>query len=588
MQRVLKLIANIARRAAGRVKGIAVNKCKSPDPATSRGPRTGASTIGRDVHPDPASTPPPNAVLRLKYSSKLPVNITPLNPVSFLLRAALIYPNKLALSSPDGPQPVAYSFAVWAQRVQNLAYALKRVHGIKPGDRVAVIAPNCSMIADAHFGVLAARAVITPIKKKIPYVVCKDTGRAGDPYEDYLTQGRKLSSEEGWAGLEMEPDENANASLCYTSGTTGRPKGVSTGSYLAAIANAYEARITRDSTYLWILPMFHACGWTYPWANVFAFATQVTIRAVVNSIVWRHFTESRVTHYCGAPTVQIGIVNAPEARRLEHQVHVIVAGSAPTAHLIGELEKKNMHVTHVYGLTEAGWSLYAGPGAKIGFVDVRSFYSQPPQPEWARLSLDERAKFMARQGQAFATADEARVVYTDSEENLRDVPAMVKLATSVVQPTDLLYQYFQDPEATKKAFKGGHFWSGDLAVRHPDGTIGITDRSKDIIISGGENASSLAIEQELSTHPDVLEVAVIARNHPKWGERAMAYVILHTHKAGKWKGKHAEFEADMKNHAKKRLPGFACPEWVEVVPELPKTSTGKILKNVLRGRASKL
>ncbi|KAF8680273.1 AMP-binding enzyme C-terminal domain [Rhizoctonia solani] len=566
--------------------------------------------------PTPASTPPPNAVLRLKYSSKLPVNITPLNPVSFLLRAALIYPNKLALSSPDGPQPVAYSFAVWAQRVQNLAYALKRVHGIKPGDRVAVIAPNCSMIADAHFGVLAARAVITPIntrltipevdyilehsgaklvlvdyeytkfveEKKIPYVVCKDTGRAGDPYEDYLTQGRKLSGEEGWAGLEMEPDENANASLCYTSGTTGRPKGVSTGSYLAAIANAYEARITRDSTYLWILPMFHACGWTYPWANVFAFATQVTIRAVVNSIVWRHFTESRVTHYCGAPTVQIGIVNAPEAQRLEHQVHAIIAGSAPTAHLIGELEKKNIHVTHTYG----------------------PFTRNHPQPEWARLSLDERAKFMARQGQAFATADEARVVYTDSEENLRDVPADGKTvgeivvrgnivmkevrprATSVVQPTDLLYQYFQDPEATKKAFKGGHFWSGDLAVRHPDGTIGITDRSKDIIISGGENASSLAIEQELSTHPDVLEVAVIARNHPKWGERAMAYVILHTHKAGKWKGKHAEFEADMKNHAKKRLPGFACPEWVEVVPELPKTSTGKILKNVLRGRASKL
>ncbi|KAF8708468.1 AMP-binding enzyme C-terminal domain, partial [Rhizoctonia solani] len=561
--------------------------------------------------PTPASTPPPNAVLRLKYCSKLPANITPLNPVSFLLRAALIYPNKLALSSPDGPQPVAYSFAVWAQRVQNLAYALKRVHGIKPGDRVAVIAPNCSMIADAHFGVLAARAVITPINtrltvpevdyilehsgaklvlvdyeytkfvegKKIPYVVCKDTGRAGDPYEDYLTQGRKLSSEEGWAGLEMEHDENANASLCYTSGTTGR-----VGSYLAAIANAYEARITRDSTYLWILPMFHACGWTYPWANVFAFATQVTIRAVVNSIVWRHFTESRVTHYCGAPTVQIGIVNAPEARRLEHQVHVIVAGSAPTAHLIGELEKKNMHVTHTYG----------------------PFTRNHPQPEWARLSLDERAKFMARQGQAFATADEARVVYTDSEENLRDVPADGKTvgeivvrgnivmkevrirATSVVQPTNPLYQYFQDPEATKKAFKGGHFWSGDLAVRHLDGTIGITDRSKDIIISGGENASSLAIEQELSTHPDVLEVAVIARNHPKWGERAMAYVILHSHKAGKWKGKHAEFEADMKNHAKKRLPGFACPEWVEVVPELPKTSTGKILKNVLRGRVSKL
>ncbi|CAE6423286.1 unnamed protein product [Rhizoctonia solani] len=208
--------------------------------------------------PTPTSIPPANVVLRLKHSNSLPPNITPLNPVSFLLRAALIYPNKLAISAPDGPQPVAYSFTVWAQRVQNLAYALKRVHGIQPGDRVAVIAPNCPMIADAHFGVLAARAVITPINtrlttpevdyiiehsgaklvlvdyehikfvegKNTPYVVCNDTGRAGDPYEDYLAQGRKLSREEGWEGLEMELDENANASLCYTSGTTGRPKGV--------------------------------------------------------------------------------------------------------------------------------------------------------------------------------------------------------------------------------------------------------------------------------------------------------------------------------------------------------------------------
>ncbi|KAF8609247.1 acetyl-CoA synthetase-like protein [Ceratobasidium sp. AG-I] len=558
--------------------------------------------------PTPASIPPPNVALRLKQASKLPVNITPLNPVSFLLRAALIYPNKLALSAPDGPHPVAYSFGVWTQRVQNLAYALTRVHGIKPGDRVAVIAPNGPMIADAHFGVLAARAVITPINtrltnaevdyilehsgaklvlvdyeyvkymegKSIPFVVCKDTGRVGDPYEEYLAEGRLLSREEGWNGLDMEPDENANASLCYTSGTTGRPKGVIStfrGSYLAAVANAYEARITRDSTYLWILPMFHACGWTYPWACVFAFATQVTVRAVVNSVVWKHLTQSGITHYCGAPTVQIGIVNAPEARKLGRQVHAIVAGSAPTAHLIGELEKKNIHVTHVYGLTYT-----YGP-----------FTRNHPQPEWASMSLDERAKYMARQGQAFATADEARIVHTDSGEELRDVPADGKtVGEIVVRGNIVMKEYFRDPEATEKAFKGGHFWSGDLAVRHPDGTIAITDRSKDIIISGGENASSLAIEQELSTHPDVLEVAVVARSHPKWGERAMAFVILHPHKVGNWKGKHDAFSEDLRAHAKGRLPGFACPEWVEVVPELPKTSTGKIQKNVLRGRLSKL
>ncbi|QRV91219.1 AMP binding enzyme [Ceratobasidium sp. AG-Ba] len=550
--------------------------------------------------PTPASIPPANVLLRLKQPKGIPVNITPLNPVSFLLHAALVYPNKLALLSPDGPQPTSYTYGVWAQRVQNLAYALIRVHGIKPGDRVAVIAPNSTLIADAHFGVLAARAVITPINtrltipevdyilehsgaklvlvdyeytkfvegKNIPYVVCNGSGQQGDPYEDYLTEGRKRSREEGWGGLDMEPDENANASLCYTSGTTGRPKGVIStfrGSYLAAVANAYEARITRDSTYLWILPMFHACGWTYPWANVFAFATQVTIRAVVNSVIWKHLIESGVTHYCGAPTVQIGIINAPEARKLKHRVTAIIAGSAPTAHLIGELEKKNIHVTHVYGLTEV--TTY-GP-----------FTRNHPQPEWARISLDERAKFVARQGQAFATADEARVVFTDSGDVLRDVPADGKtVGEIVVRGNIVMKEYFRDPEATKKAFKGGHYWTGDLAVKHPDGTVAITDRSKDIIISGGENASSLAIEQELSTHPDILEVAVVARAHPRWGERAMAFVILHPHKAGRWKGKNAEFEQDLREHAKKRLPGFACPEWVQIVPELPKTSTGKIQK----------
>ncbi|KAG8791920.1 hypothetical protein FRC12_007835 [Ceratobasidium sp. 428] len=209
--------------------------------------------------PTPASIPPPNPVLRLRQPKDIPVNITPLNPVSFLLHAALVYPNKLALVSPDGSQPTSYTFGQWAQRVQNLAYALIRVHGIKPGDRVAVIAPNSTVIADAHFGVLAARAVITPINtrltipevdyilehsgaklilvdyeftkfvegKKIPYVVCKDSGRHGDPYEDYLTEGRRLSREEGWMGLDIEPDENTNASLCYTSGTTGRVSFVS-------------------------------------------------------------------------------------------------------------------------------------------------------------------------------------------------------------------------------------------------------------------------------------------------------------------------------------------------------------------------
>jgi acyl-CoA synthetase (AMP-forming)/AMP-acid ligase II len=336
--------------------------------------------------PTVESVPPPNVGLRLKQSEHLPVYIHPLNPLGFLLRAAQVYPNKLALVHPDVEHPVFYTFAVWTQRVQNLAYALIKA-GIKPGDRVAVIAPNSPLIADAHFGIIAARAIITPINTrlktqevdyilehsgarlilvdhecvhlvqnaKVPVILSKDTGRIGDPYEEFLSSGRIFSGEKGWAGLETEEDENTSAVLCYTSGTTGRPKGVITtlrGSYLAAIANAFEVQLNKDSTYLWILPMFHAAGWTFPWANVFAFSTQITLRTVNYTLIWKHFLHSNVTHYCGAPTVQIGIINDPLAQKPPRHIIAVIAGAAPTAHLIGELEKKGITPVHVYGLTE--------------------------------------------------------------------------------------------------------------------------------------------------------------------------------------------------------------------------------------------
>ncbi|KAG8896804.1 hypothetical protein FRC01_011615, partial [Tulasnella sp. 417] len=454
--------------------------------------------------------------------------------------------------------------------------------GIQPGDRVAVISPNwlvlsshpksCDVLVvddltphfeiDAHQAILAARAVITPINYRlkkaeiqyilehsgsklilvdheclslvegttnVPTIVSKDTGRdnVGDPYEDFLNQGRAFSQERGWLGLELEPDENANASLCYTSGTTGRPKGVMStcrGSYLAAVANAFETKLDKDSVYLWTLPMFHACGWTYPWATAFGFATQLFIRSILYPDIWRHFLSSGVTHYCAAPTVQIGIVNAAEARTLDTPITAIIAGAAPTAHLIGELEKKNIGVTHVYGLTET-----YGP-----------FTRSYPHPYWSTVSLEERAKLFARQGHSFATADEVRVVYQIPPDHtgpveLVDVPADGKtLGEIVTRGNIVMKEYFRDPEATAKAFRGGYFASGDLAVRHLDRSVAILDRSKDLLISGGENASTLAIEQELATHPDVLEVAVVARPHPKWGERAMAFVVLHLDSAKKY------------------------------------------------------
>ncbi|KAF9068075.1 hypothetical protein BDP27DRAFT_1295660 [Rhodocollybia butyracea] len=563
--------------------------------------------------PTSESIPPPNNALKLKLpTSNLPVHYHPLNPLDFLLRAALIYPNKLAIAHPDVNSPAFYTYSVWAQRVLNLAYALLKA-GLRTGDRIAVIAPNVPMMADALQAAPAARVIATAINTRlthqevayilehsgsklilvdseyahlikgtnIPFVISNDTGKSDDPYEQFLSEGRRFGAEKGWLGLEMEADENAPAFLCYTSGTTGRVSGVLTtlrGTYLAAIANAYEGQMNRGSTYLWILPMFHAAGWTFPWANTFAFTTQITMRSVDYPLIWKHFLNSGITHYCGAPTVQIGIVNDPSARCPPQVIKAYIAGAAPTAHLIGSLEKIGITPIHVYGLTET-----YGP-----------FTRSYPQDSWSSISLEERTKLMARQGHSFATASETRVVYRPQDTEglsgeLIDVPKDGKTMGEIVTRGNIVMkEYFNDQEATKKAFRGGYFGSGDLAVMYPDGSVAIMDRSKDIIISGGKNASSLAIEQELASHPHVLEVSVIAREHEKWGERPMAFVTLHPQHASKWKGRHEDFAKDLKVHARKRLPGFACPEWVEVVTELPKTSTGKILKTELRKVVAKL
>jgi len=560
-----------------------------------------------EFRPTPASIPPPNAHYTLSTPHGLAVNLHPLNPLEFLLRAAQIFPDKLALAHPNVQFPVFYTYSVWAQRVQNFAYGLIRA-GIRPGDRIAVLSPNSPMIAEALQGVVGARAIVTTINTRLtkheidyilthsgakvifvdheyrhlvsdakaPVIVSNDTGRVGDPYEDFLTNGRAFSQEKGWAGLEMDSDENKPMCLNYTSGTTGRPKGVLTtlrGTYLASIANSFEAQMGKESTYLWVLPMFHAAGWTFPWSITFSFATQITLRSIDYSVIWKHFLGSRVTHYCGAPTVQIGIMNHPSAKLLPHPVKAIIAGAAPTAHLLAQLESKGFQPVHVYGLTET-----YGP-----------FTRNYAQPSWTALPASERAKLTARQGHAFATSFPLRVVRPTEpgEEALVDVPRDGKTLGEIVLRGNIVMQgYFQDADATARAFDGGYFHSGDLAVWHPDGSVQVQDRMKDIIISGGENASSLAIEQELASHPDVLEVSVVGREHPTWGERPMAYVILHKESALHWAGKHAEFSSALKAHVRGRLPGFATPEWVVVVEELPKTSTGKIMKTVLRKRAA--
>ncbi len=569
-----------------------------------------------------------------------------LTPVSFLLRAALITPRKLAITHPE--RGYGFTYEQWAARTLSLAFALRAVPGFKTGDRVAVISPNAPLIADAHYGIPAAGGIITPINirntpKEVAYVlehsgstiiladhefkhlvpenpgpgitvvISKDSGgqEADDAYEQFLDRGwvewqraekaqidqHRQSSKPtaepktGWKLIDAPQDEEQPIALCYTSGTTGRPKGVLTnhrGAYLAAVANAFEANITQDSVYLWVLPMFHACGWTFPWAVTASLATHHTIRKVDNKVIWDALVNHGVTHYCGAPTVQIGLTNHPDARKLDRRVNVAVAASAPTANLLAKMESLNLYPVHVYGLTET-----YGPFTRRYF-----------EPEWAKLDVDARARMMARQGHSYLTSDEVRVVRTESS-NDKTTSDLIDVARDgketgeiVVRGNMTMIGYYNDQAATDKAVMKGWFHTGDLAVRHPGGEIQILDRGKDIIISGGENISSLMVEQELAAHADVLECCVIARPHEKWGERGQAFVVLTEQakaklnaEALKSKGskENVEFVELLKKHCKERMSGFAVPEWFDIVDELPKTSTGKVQKNVLRARfASKL
>ncbi|TFY52356.1 hypothetical protein EVG20_g10585 [Dentipellis fragilis] len=587
--------------------------------------------------PTPESIPPPNANLTVEIPKGVPFNYHPLNPLGFLTRAAQIYPDKLALAHPNVPHPVFYTYSVWAQRVQNLAYALIQA-GIQPGDRIAVIAPNSPMIADTLQAASAARCIVTTINIRltkpevdyirdhsgariifadyeyahlvrgasVPVVLCQDTGLPSDPYEQFLSSGRRFSCEKGWAGLTMDADENTPISLNYTSGTTGRPKGVLTtmrGSYLGAIANAVEMQITKDSTYLWsvtfwILPMFHAAGWTYPWACTFAFATQLTIRTVDVGLIWRHLLHSRVTHYCGAPTVEISIVNHPDARRLDHPVTAIIAGAAPTAQLLGDLEKKGIKPVHVYGLTEVIIAATYGPFTR-GYT----------QDSWNALPYEDRVKRLARQGHAFATAHPCRVVYSPSElpagaapDALVDVPKDGKTIGEIIMAGNIVMAgYFRDPEATQKATVGGWFHSGDLAVWYPDGSIAIQDRSKDIIISGGENASSLAIEQGkfLPLSLSALRHKQLTQHHHHRARRAPRRARSIRRRARAPAVGRAPDGLRPAAHGRRAALGRAAPR-VQRVAQGPcawpsaglcaagKTSTGKILKTSLRKRAKEM
>jgi fatty-acyl-CoA synthase len=505
-----------------------------------------------------------------------------LTPVSFLRRSAYMFPEKTAVVYGER----RYSYGELEERVNRLASCL-RDSALEKGERVAFLCPNTPPMLEGHFALPAAGLVLVAIntrlgRDEVTYIVehsgakmvfvdaeledllddvdrevarvrIDDTGEPGDPYEDYLTEG---SPEPVESVLE---DEEETISINYTSGTTGSPKGVMythRGAYLSALGNAIEIGMGYDTRYLWTLPMFHCNGWTFPWAVTAVAATHVCLRKVEPPRIWELFENENITHYCAAPTVQIGIVNEDAAHRLEIPVTAAIAGAPPSPTLLSGLLELNISPMHIYGLTET-----YGPMTTSG-----------AHPEWEDLDMDERARLMARQGQGYCTADLVRVV----DENMQDVQRDGETMGEIVMHGNMVAKgYFENEEATEEAFEGGWYHSGDVAVWHPDGYIEIRDRNKDIIISGGENISTIEVEQVVSRHPAVMEAAVVAMPDEKWGERPKAFVVLK-------KGQEAT-EEELIDFCKDHIARFKAPAAIEF-GDLPKTSTGKVQKFVLRDK----
>jgi fatty-acyl-CoA synthase len=508
---------------------------------------------------------------------------TELTPVSFLRRSAYIFPDQEAVVHGER----RYSYRQFAERVNRLASGL-RAQGLQKHERVAFLCPNIPAMLEAHYAVPAAGGILVTINTRlssgeIDYILrhsgsrflfvdaalapliapldtsaievvrVDDTGEPGDPYEDYLAQGAP-EPVEGWLA-----DEEETISINYTSGTTGRPKGVMftyRGAYLNALADVIEAGMGQDTVHLWTGPMFHCNGWCYTWAVTAVGGTHVCLRAIDYGRIWELLEAEGVTHYNAAPTVHAGIAHHPRAHRLGHVVTATMGGAPPSPTLLRHLLDLNFRPVQVYGLTETY--------APITHNRVRR--------AWAGRPVDEQMALLARQGQGHVTADLVRVV----DEQMRDVPRDGATLGEVVMRGNIVMKgYFAQPDATSEAFRGGWFHSGDIAAWHPDGLIELRDRKKDIIISGGENISTIEVEQTICELPAVLEVAVIAIPDERWGERPKAFVTLKP-------GQHLA-PADIIGHCRRRLAHFKCPSAVEF-GDLPKTSTGKVQKYVLRER----
>ena len=520
------------------------------------------------------------------------VNRTELTPLSFLERAAMVHPTKEAVV--DGDRRLTY--AELAALTTQFANAVQAA-GVGPGERVGILAPNSTAVLAAHFAVPLAGAVLVAINTRLAppevayicdhaqvQVLIVDTELQGTvaPVADRLATVQRivtidaadtpstLDGAQAWADFLAEggddplpwrvDDEDAVISINYTSGTTGSPKGVMythRSAYLNSMGEIITSRHSPASVYLWTLPMFHCNGWCTAWAVTAIGGRHVCLRAVRGEEIWRLIGEEGVTHLNAAPTVLTTMVNDPAARPIEGGLVATTAGAPPSPTIISQMTELGAEVVHVYGLTET-----YGPHTVC-----------EPLEGWDDLDPAERADRMSRQGVAMIMADPIRVVDADGNDVARDGATVGEV---VMRGNNVMKGYLDDPEATATAFRDGVFHSGDLGVWHPDGTIDLRDRAKDIIVSGGENISTIEVERAIVSHDDVLEVAVVGVPDERWGERPKAFVVPKM-------GREPDPEA-LRDHVRARLAGYKVPDTVEVVDELPKTSTGKVQKFTLRDK----
>jgi fatty-acyl-CoA synthase len=512
----------------------------------------------------------------------------PLTPMEFARRARRLYAGREAVV--DGE--LRLSYAQFFDRCDRWSNALQQL-GIKPGDRVAYIAPNTHSQLESFYAVPQIGAVLVPINYRLTaddfaYIINHSGARIVCVHSDYLdtVDGIRAQlpnieqfialdgSQDGWLNYEAmladaspsfarpEIGENDLLSINYTSGTTSRPKGVMIthrNAYINVVGTLMHHPMTASDRYLWTLPMFHANGWTFVWIVTAVGGTHVCLPKVEPRAIFELMQREQISMFCAAPTVLIGIANAPEElrRNARRGVRLFTAGAPPAAATIERIEGEfGWELTHVYGLTETS-----------PFITICE-----PLPEHSQLAPRERAAVKSRQGVELFTTGELVIMDDDGNEVPHDGQTLGEIC---VRGNVVMAGYFNDPEATAKAMRDGWFHSGDAAVVHPDGYAEIRDRIKDVIISGGENISSVEVEGVLLRHPAVQEVAIVGMPHEKWGEAPHAFVVL---RAGA-----TATEAELRQFARDNLAHFKAPQWVSFVNELPKTATGKIQKYVLRG-----